>query len=124
MSNTSTTIEDVADSRLEAALRRLTRPLRASQPLRQAVSPPLTRGEIESPVTRARCLRRIRYLMATYMLDWIVAQWVELLGPLKGMENTELLAVLADLDNAYDCLREGIPLEDVFLAPVTVEQTI
>lgn len=118
MNAKSTEVEDELNSRLELALKRLARPVRP--PHQVSAAPP--KVGVESPITRARCLRRVRYLVSTYHFDWIVAQWTELLGPLKGMGNAELVAVVADLDLAYDCLREGIPLEDVFLDPLTDER--
>lgn len=60
-------------------------------------------------------VRRIRFLVTRYGLDWLVDQAIIEAGSIEQLSPSALLALHADLERARECLADGVAFEDAGL---------
>ena len=79
----------------------------------------VSREDLAKPVcdsvTRECRLDRIRWLAGTYRLKWLVRQHTFGLPSIDVLEDPDLLELHREMEQARECITEGIPLEDVGL---------
>ncbi len=63
-------------------------------------------------ITRAFCIRRIRFLSKSYGLPWLVDQHLLNAPGLESMGDSELSTLLREMERARECITNGISLED------------
>jgi hypothetical protein len=66
-------------------------------------------------ITRECCIRRIRDLQKAYGLGLLVRQEIFDRPGIESLEDEDLSALHAKMEQAAECCREGIPLEDTGL---------
>lgn len=64
-------------------------------------------------ITRDCCIRRVRDLQRLYGLGWLVRQETFDRAGIETLEDDELSSLLKTMEQAAECCREGVPLEDV-----------
>lgn len=74
-----------------------------------------TGAPLDGP-TRAWVIARIHDLRGLYGLDWLVRQETKSTrGSISALEDDALRSLFRDVEQAAQCLRDGVPLEDTGL---------
>lgn len=73
-------------------------------------------------ITRDSCLRRIRFLVRGYQLQWLLEQETFDTAGLDSLPDKRVASVLATLESARECIAEGIPFEDAGLVSNTAHR--
>lgn len=77
--------------------------------LRVLEPPPRT---LFDSITRNACIARIRFLSRRYQLGWLIDQEMFDTPGVECAPDERVAAVLKTLENARECLAQGISLED------------
>jgi hypothetical protein len=105
---------------LAEALAEKVRRSKREKPKLRLVQP--ARPTIFDAITRASILSRIRWLSKSYRdLQMLVDQATFNMPGLDSMEDTQLSALLRDLERARECCLEGIPFDDAELIHNTTD---
>jgi hypothetical protein len=91
----------------------------SQKPILRVVPDPKPR--IFDSITRAACLKRIRFLRSCYRLHWLVDQSTFGTPGLDSLADEELGALLTEMERARECISEGIPFEDADLLKNTAD---
>lgn len=76
------------------------------------------------PVTRASYVKMVRHLARHYQLEILVDQATFGLGSVRELGDEALVKLYGDLEQARECLVDGIPLDDAgLIRPVAQEAT-
>lgn len=99
--------------RLARALADTVKGVRPTRIRLRMLEPP--KSELFDSITREACLRRIRFLTQRYSLAWLVEQETFDTPGIECASDQQLSDTLKALENARECLQEGIPFEDAGL---------
>lgn len=77
--------------------------------LRMLEPPPRT---LFDSITRNACLSRIRFLSRRYQMSWLIDQEMFDTTGIESAPDERVAALLKTLENARECLSQGISLED------------
>ena len=72
-------------------------------------------------ITRDSIYRRVRFLVRRYGLQWMVDQHTFNVPCLESLEDRPLSRLLQDLEQARECIADGVSFEDAGLVRSCVD---